>query len=73
MHAVIAAAEALDETLIALLGHPDYYPRFGFVPAAELEVISPDPAWGAAFQARRLTATAPRGAFRYAEPFEQLG
>jgi putative acetyltransferase len=73
MHAVIAAAEALDETLIALLGHPGYYPRFGFVPAAELDVISPDPAWGAAFQARRLTAGAPRGMFRYAEPFERLG
>jgi putative acetyltransferase len=73
MHAVIAAAEALDETLVALLGHPEYYPRFGFLPAAELGVISPDPAWGAAFQARRLSAAAPRGQFRYAEPFERLG
>lgn len=73
MHAVIGAAEALDETLIALLGHPGYYPRFGFAPAVELGVSSPDPDWGAAFQARRLTATAPRGAFRYAEPFERLG
>lgn len=73
MHAVIAAAEALDETLIALLGHPEYYPRFGFVPAAELGVTSPDPSWGAAFQARRLSEAAPRGRFRYAEPFENLG
>jgi putative acetyltransferase len=34
MHAVLGAADALDEPLVVLLGHPDYYPRFGFRPAA---------------------------------------
>jgi putative acetyltransferase len=30
MHAVLGAADALDEPLVVLLGHTGYYPRFGF-------------------------------------------
>jgi putative acetyltransferase len=55
-----------------VLGEPAYYRRFGFVAATELAVVSPDPAWGTYFQARRLTDGAPRGQFRYAAPFDQL-
>ena len=54
VHALLAVAEAADERLVALLGSPDYYRRFGFVPAAELGITAPDPAWGAYFQARHL-------------------
>ncbi len=74
MHAVIAAADALDYPLIALLGHLDYYPQFGFVPASQLGVLAPDPAWGDHFQARPLTAWRPElaGPFRYASPFLAL-
>ena len=54
VHALLAVAEAADERLVALLGSPDYYRRFGFVPAADLGVTSPDPAWGGHFQARHL-------------------
>lgn len=72
MHALIGAAEASAETLLGLLGEPAYYRRFGFVAATELAVVSPDPAWGTYFQARRLTDGAPRGQFRYAAPFNQL-
>jgi putative acetyltransferase len=72
MHALAGAAGALDETLLGLLGEPDYYRRFGFVAASELGVLSPDPSWGAHFQARRLVEDAPVGAFRYAEPFNHL-
>lgn len=74
VHAVLGAADALDEPLVVLLGHPDYYPRFGFRPALELGVEPPEPAWGAAFQARPLTAyrAGLRGAFRYAQPFRDL-
>ncbi len=32
MHAVLGAADALGEPLVALLGNPRYYARFGFVP-----------------------------------------
>lgn len=72
MHALLGAAEARDEQLAVLLGEPAFYGRFGFGPAADLGVGSPDPAWGHFFQARALTPTAPRGAFRYAAPFEEL-
>lgn len=74
MHAVLGAADALDEPIVVLLGHTDYYPRFGFVPATTLGIAAPDPAWGAHFQARRLTAYSPSltGEFAYAAPFQAL-
>lgn len=74
MHAVLAAADALDHAVVVLLGHRDYYPRFGFVAAHRLGITPPDPAWGDHFQARPLSAWTPEvgGAFRYAAPFEEL-
>jgi putative acetyltransferase len=74
MHAVIAAADALGYPLVALLGHLDYYPRFGFVPGSRLGVAAPEPKWGDHFQVRTLaTWTAGlEGTFRYAAPFEAL-
>jgi putative acetyltransferase len=74
MHGVLAAADALDYPLVVLLGHLDYYPRFGFVPASRLGVLAPDPAWGEHFQARPLATwtEAMGGTFRYAAPFQDL-
>ncbi len=73
MHAVLGAADALDEPLVGLLGDPAYYRRFGFVPARPLGVSAPDPAWGDAFQVRRLTSYAgATGTFRFAAPFDRL-
>ena len=74
MHAVIAATDALEYPLVALLGHLDYYPRFGFVPASSLGVLSPEPEWGDHFQARPLAGwqAGLRGPFRYAAPFKAL-
>lgn len=74
LHAVLGAAEALDESLVALVGEPGLYGRFGFVPADTLGVTAPDPSWGAYFQARALAAWTPdlRGAFAYAAPFADL-
>jgi putative acetyltransferase len=74
MHAVLGAADALDEPLIALVGHPEYYPRFGFRPAAELRIDPPLAAWAADFQVRTLSTYRPdmRGGFRLAEPFTVL-
>jgi putative acetyltransferase len=71
-HALLAVAEARDETLVALLGDPGYYGRFGFRRATELGVTPPDPAWGEHFQARRLGGRPVEGAFRYADPFGRL-
>jgi putative acetyltransferase len=72
LHAVLGAAEACDEALVALLGEPAYYGRFGFRPATEHGVDPPDAAWGGYFQVRPLVPTAPRGRFRYAAPFAGL-
>ncbi|MGR7028084.1 GNAT family N-acetyltransferase [Geodermatophilus sp. URMC 62] len=72
VHALLAVAEAAGECLVALLGAPGYYGRFGFVRSTDLGVAPPDPAWGAHFQARRLAGREQRGTFRYAEPFTRL-
>jgi putative acetyltransferase len=74
MHAILAAADALNEPAVVLLGHTDYYPRFGFKPAAEYGIEPPVPTWGAHFQARPLSTydTGVRGKFAYAQPFNDL-
>jgi putative acetyltransferase len=71
MDALLTAADAADVPMIVLLGSPQYYSRFGFRPAQELGVISPEPRWGEAFQARPLTAYTPAvaGRFQYASAF----
>ncbi|WP_182375971.1 N-acetyltransferase [Nocardioides sp. WS12] len=70
---LLARAEAAGDTLVALLGDPAYYARFGFVPARERGVTSPDPAWGDYFQVRALgVGEHPVGQFAYAEPFNRL-
>lgn len=74
MHASIAAADALGERAIILLGHPTYYPRFGFGPAVD-HGITPPRDWGPAyFMLRTLGAWGDglTGAFRYAPAFERL-
>jgi putative acetyltransferase len=71
MDALLAAADAAGVPLIVLLGSPQYYRRFGFRPAREVGVISPEPEWGDAFQARPLTAytESVAGRFQYASAF----
>lgn len=74
MHAVVGAADALHEPLIVLLGHPGYYPRFGFRPAAELGIRPEVAEWEPAFQARTLTAyrLSMNGVFVYPAPFHEV-
>ncbi|MGE5293141.1 MAG: GNAT family N-acetyltransferase [Micromonosporaceae bacterium] len=71
MHAVLGAADALGEPLVAVLGDPRYYARFGFRPAQEYGIAPPVDSWRPHFQVRTLTAYAPslQGAFTYPEPF----
>jgi len=75
MHAVLAAAEALGTPAVALLGSTAYYSRFGFRPGRVVGVEAPEPGWGDHFQVRLYvpSASAPRGLFRYAAPFADLG
>lgn len=74
MHAVLGAADALGEPLVVLLGHTDYYPLFGFRPAAEYGITPPVPGWDSHFQVRTLSAYDPalRGEFRFAAAFDGL-
>ena len=74
MHASLGGADALGATLVALLGHLDYYPRFGFVPGASLSVDPGVPEWVSHFQVRPLDAYTSdvTGEFRYAQPFYDL-
>lgn len=71
MDALVTAADLAHMPLIVLVGAPQYYSRFGFRPAKELGVISPEPEWGDAFQARPLTAytESVAGRFQYAPAF----
>ena len=70
MEALLAAADAADVPLIALLGAPEYY-RFGFRPAKELGVTPPEPEWREGFQVRPLNAytESVAGRFQYASAF----
>jgi len=73
MHAVLGAADALGEPLVALLGNPAYYRRFGFRLSEEYGITPPVDGWRPHFQVRELTGYQPsvRGTFRFAEPFDR--
>jgi putative acetyltransferase len=73
IHAILGAADALGEPLVALLGDPAYYSRFGFRPSSEYEIMPPRPEWGPHFQVRTLAGYQPsmRGMFAYPEPFDR--
>jgi putative acetyltransferase len=74
VHAVLGAADALSEPLVALLGDPGYYHRFGFALSSSYGIHPPVADWQPHFQVRPLAAYTPalRGSFTYAEPFSQV-
>jgi putative acetyltransferase len=74
LHAVLGAADARGEAVVVLLGHPGYYPRFGFELAERFGVTPPVAEWAPHFQLRTLTNYTPalRGPFTYAQPFNEL-
>jgi putative acetyltransferase len=67
MEAAIAEADARGEPLIALLGHPWYYPRFGFRQARGLGIEPPFEVADEVWMALPLAAYDPelRGRFSY--------
>jgi putative acetyltransferase len=71
MHAVLGAADTLGEPLVAVLGDPRYYARFGFRPTGEYGIDPPVDSWRPHFQIRTLTtyAASVRGMFTYPQPF----
>lgn len=64
--------EQLGRQLVFVLGHPGYYPRFGFNPAVAARYDAP---WsGEAFMAIELFETAPRsGTLTYPAAFMEAG
>lgn len=74
LHAVLAAADALDFGEMVLLGSPVFYRRFGFRLAQPLGVLPPDPGWSEHFQLRTLAGWAAdrTGPFRYAPAFDNV-
>ena len=72
MHAVLGAADALGERIVALLGSPAYYGRFGFAPARTYDITPTNDTWGDFFQVRTLASYRPElhGTFHYAAPFD---
>jgi putative acetyltransferase len=65
-------ADERGEPLVLVLGHPTYYPRFGFRPASTLGLAAPNPEWpDEAFMAVPLAAYDPalRGRVRFAPAF----
>ena len=66
MAEVLALADAQGRPLVALLGHPSYYPRFGFEPGRPLGAVYA-PVDSPAFMIRRLSAydSSWRGPFRF--------
>lgn len=74
MHAVLGAADALGEPLVALLGSTRYYPRFGFQLGSAYGIRPKVPEWEPNFQVRTLTAYREdiRGPFAYPEPFDRM-
>jgi putative acetyltransferase len=74
VHTALGAADALGEPLVALLGSPAYYGRYGFRPSTRYGITAPDPDYGDYFQVRTLSAYEPtlRGTFAYAAPFNHL-
>lgn len=69
----LARARALGERLVVLLGHPNYYPRFGFSSARAQGIESPFPVRDEVFMALDLRPEAGppiRGTVRYPPAFE---
>lgn len=74
MQETVSRANAAGERGIALLGSPEYYSRFGFVPSVSLGIEPPEAQWGDHFQMLPLAVWpgGVHGTFRYAGPFERL-
>ncbi|AOS62655.1 putative acetyltransferase [Actinoalloteichus hymeniacidonis] len=71
IRAALAAARAQGEGTVIVLGHPEYYPRFGFVPASRFGIRPPQDWPDEAFLALPLVEndSPPAGTVRYPAPF----
>jgi len=68
-------ARGLGHPVVIVLGHPGYYPRFGFVPAQPLGILSPFEAPSEAFMALELQPGALlgiQGVVKYPPEFDEV-
>lgn len=67
-------AQALDYPFISILGHPDYYPKFGYLPASQFNVKAPFDVPDEAFMLKELHEKAlegKQGTITYSEAFDE--
>jgi putative acetyltransferase len=71
IRAGLGAGRAMGENLVVVLGHPDYYPRFGFVAAASFGIRAGFEVPDGALMALALDpdGDTPRGTIAYPAPF----
>ncbi|MGW0392487.1 GNAT family N-acetyltransferase [Streptomyces sp. NPDC003042] len=71
VRALLAAARERGEALVLVLGHPGYYPRFGFVPASRFGIRAPFEVPDEAMMALVLDDSVPvaAGSIAYPAPF----
>lgn len=69
--AALDAARAMGEYLVVVLGHAEYYPRFGFIPASRLGIRAPFEVPDEAMMAMALddTRPVPVGTIQYPAAF----
>jgi len=73
IRAALAAAEARGEHFVTVLGHPEYYPRFGFTRASTHGVTMKTPVPDDALMVLSLgTEPLPSGVIRYAAAFGDI-
>lgn len=75
IHEGLKRADERGEPLVVVLGHPGYYPRFGFVPASTMGILPPWPdVPDEAFMAKPLSAYRDdmRGMVTYPPEFDGL-
>jgi len=72
----LEACRYIQRPVVVVLGHPEYYPRFGFRPAAPLGLRYRDPSYDHAFFVVELTPGALRarsGDVRFMPAFDRFG
>jgi putative acetyltransferase len=75
VRAGLAEARLLGHSVVIVLGHPEYYRRLGFRPAAPLGIRAPWPGTGDAFMVLELTPgvlDGVRGTVRYPPAFDAV-
>lgn len=74
VEAGIEAAERMGEPLVVVLGHPGFYPRFGFEPSVRYGIEPPFKVDEAVFMVRPLAGYSPelRGRITYPPAFAEV-